>query len=363
MKRVCIHNIIRYLLVLLSCTFCMMGCDVHEFPDNANSENGDNIDNGVNYYVSLRYDTEMTTWYHAYNLFKVDAIEDYTVESTRSKVNYGEMRYIIRAYDAANPNSTDCIREFTFTRPIGDADYNTDFMLKLPYGDYVFHVWSDMVQNPGDNYFYDASNFAGITLTGTHVGTTDYRDAFRGSGSVTREEITVNHSPHYCVIPMKRPLAKYEFISTDFTDFIDKEVTRTRGNVDDYSIEDFKNNIDEYRVEFIYSGYMPNTYNIFSDSPVDAVMGVRFDAKINELNENEASIGFDYVFVNGSESSVSVQVAIYDKYGERISLTNPINVPLKRSHHTILRGSFLMQGASSGIEIVPNFDGDHNVVI
>lgn len=33
MKREYTHNIIMYMLALLSCAFSMASCDVHEFPD------------------------------------------------------------------------------------------------------------------------------------------------------------------------------------------------------------------------------------------------------------------------------------------------------------------------------------------
>ena len=47
----------------------------------------------------------------------------------------------------------------------------------------------------------------------------------------------------------------------------------------------------------------------------------------------------------------------------QIALTEPIDVSLRRSHHTILKGSFLMEETSGGIKINPDFDGNHNIVI
>jgi hypothetical protein len=81
------------------------------------------------------------------------------------------------------------------------------------------------------------------------------------------------------------------------------------------------------------------------------------------LNDNEASIAFDYVFVNGKESAVTVQIGIYNKDNEQLAMSNPINVPLQRNCNTILKGSFLVQQASGGITIIPDFDGEHNFII
>ena len=69
------------------------------------------------------------------------------------------------------------------------------------------------------------------------------------------------------------------------------------------------------------------------------------------------------IFVNGKEAGVSVQIGLYDGEDRQIALSDPIDVSLRRSYHTILRGSFLMQQATGGIVINPDFDGNHNIVI
>ena len=117
---------------------------------------------------------------------------------------------------------------------------------------------------------------------------------------------------------MQRPLAKFEFITNDLQEFIDKEI--------------------EY-------------------------LKKEAATRLGILNDNEASLGFDYVFVNGKEAGVSVQIGLYDGEDRQIALSEPIDVSLKRSYHTILRGSFLMQQATGGIVINPDFDGNHNIVI
>ena len=42
-------------------------------------------------------------------------------------------------------------------------------------------------------------------------------------------------------------------------------------------------------------------------------------------------------------------------------MTPPIRVPLRRSVHTVVRGSFLLSDASGGMGIDPGYDGDHNM--
>jgi hypothetical protein len=122
-------------------------------------------------------------------------------------------------------------------------------------------------------------------------------------------------------------------------------------------------NTDDYKVVFYYAGYMPNAYNMNSDRPVDSTMGVLFDSKLDILSEKEASMGFDYVFVGNEKTAVTMQIGFYDKEGRQVAMTSPLNIPLLRSHHTILKGSFLTQKASGGIIIDSEFDGNHNITI
>ena len=100
-----------------------------------------------------------------------------------------------------------------------------------------------------------------------------------------------------------------------------------------------------------------------TDKPIDSETGVMFESKLKILSENDASLGFDYVFVNGKQSAISIQIGLYDKEDRQLALSDPVDVPLRRNHHTILKGSFLMQQTSGGITINPDFDGNHNILI
>ena len=280
---------------------------------------------------------------------------------------YGNIRYVVRAYPLADKQriSQDYTQEFVFTKDIAEG-YNHEVTLDLIPGDYNIMVWSDIVQHGGDTYFHDKTNFAEITLQGEHQGNNDYRDAFRGSGNVTLIADIIERVPDTLDIAMQRPLAKYEFITTDLTEFINKEQTRAdaKSKAQSTDGEDVttKVSIEDYKVVFYYVGFMPNAYSLFTDKPVDSATGVLFESTLNSLSETEASVGFDYVFVNGTESAVTVQIGIYDNEGTQLSLTKPIKVPLRRSHHTIMRGMFLMSETSGGISINPEFDGDYNLV-
>ncbi len=351
------------MLALLPFALGVASCDVHEFPD---------IPERVPFNLKLNCDitaTNIIEWNHLYdgdNVFEQGLGDTY--DNTH---DHGRIRYIVRAYPVSSKQRTlqDYSQEFVFEKELADG-YDHTAAFDLAPGDYNIMVWADIVRHSGDTPFYNADNFAEITLQGEHQGNNDYRDAFRGTARVSLVADIIEREPTTVEIYLQRPLAKYEFVTTDLTEFINKEQTRAeersraQGETKsaDNAAPDTRVNVEDYKVVFYYVGFMPNAYSMFTDKPVDSATGVLFESRLNSLSETEASVGFDYVFVNGTESAVTVQIGIYDNEGTQLSLTEPIQVPLKRSHHTIMRGMFLMSEASGGVSINPEFDGEYNLV-
>ncbi|MBR6757737.1 MAG: hypothetical protein IKM35_04605 [Bacteroidaceae bacterium] len=344
-----------YIVVTLATLVTWVGCDVHEFPD---------MPETAALCLRLNYDTDMTVWEHIYEDYEVKE-QGYGI-TYDNHLDYGKIRYIVHAYpvvDRQRATVQEPTHKFVFTKDVARG-YDHEEVIELPAGQYNIMVWSDMVKMSGDEYFYNATDFAEIFLQGDHRGSTDHRDAFRGSNQVVITTTVVDLAPDTLDITMQRPLAKYEIQTTDLKEFIDKEYeflekeAATRGETSTVRV-----NTDDYKVVFFYPGYMPNAYNMHIDKPVDSKLNVLFDSKLKILSDNEASLGFDYVFVNGNNAAVTVQVGLYDKEGRQKALSDPINLPLHRSYHSILRGSFLLRQATGGIEIDPEFDGDITIRI
>ncbi len=334
----------------------LTSCNVHEWPDDPEY---------VSLHLKLVYDTEMTEWNHLYD--GTNVTEEGLGETYDYQLESGVIRYVIRAYPSLNPDLADgTYQEFVYTKDITEG-YDNEVDLALAPGDYKIMVWSDLVEKSGDAWFYDAENFAEITLAGDHQGSTDYRDAFRGSNTISLESSVMETPPDTLKIDMQRPLAKIEFVSTDLTEFISNEQSKARSESESRSAEDGEQtleiDINDYSVAFYYVGYMPDTYSMSTDKPVDSSMGVLFMSELSSLSDSEASLGFDYVFVNGTESSVSLQIGIYNNEGTLLTVSSTIWVPVKRNYHTIMRGKFLTTQASSGVGINPNYDGDYNLYI
>lgn len=336
--------LIAYIILLTSSS-----CNVHQWPEASKY---------AKLHLRLNYETEITEWKYLYN---DDDIKELGLGKTYDNCQqHGTIQYIIRAYPLSGKQCAeeDFTQEFVFTKDI-DNGYNHNFTFDIPPGEYNIMVWSDLVDTSTNTNFYNARKFSEITLKGTHVGNTNYRDAFRGTCNISLTTDYTEQSPDTLNITMQRPMAKFEFVTNDVAEFIKKEKYRYGPN----GVSNGNNiKIEDYKVVFYYIGFMPYAYSIFTDKPVDSATGIMFETKLKGLDKSKASMGFDYVFVNGMVSTVTIQIGIYDKKGNQRSLTNPIKVSLMRSHHTTLTGNFLMQNASGGVDLNPNYDGDLNLV-
>lgn len=342
--------------IMLCMTLLLLSaCDVHEWPEPPEY---------AKLHLRLNYETDMAEWNHTYDEDKEVVTELGMGKTYDNHQKYGKIRYIVRAYPTSEKQRAEQgkVQEFTFTKDISEG-YDHRVTLDVLPGSYNIMVWSDLVETSNDAYFYDAEDFAEIMLQGTHRANTDHRDAFRGTNSISLMTDMKERQPDTLDIVMQRPLAKYEFVTNDVAEFIDKESTRV--NSKSATNEDAPTRavkLEDYKVVFYYIGFMPHAYSIYTDKPVDSSTGIIFESTLKELNDSEASMGFDYIFTNGTESAVTVQIGIFDQEDTRISLTAPIEVPIRRSHHTILKGRFLMTEASGGVYVNPEYDGDHNVI-
>jgi len=336
-----------YMQVLLSFAFGMASCDVHEFPE---------IPEKVPFTLHLNCKTQLP----------IHEEINYTTRSDNQLAEH-DMRYIINVYRSEDGENftRQADTAIVYTRHL-DEEQDHSIQLNLNQGFYNFIVWSDHVDKGtnGDKY-YNTSNFAEITYPDreNYEGCNDFQDAFRGTvqayvlydqysdGSIIEQEASVQ---------LERPLAKFKFISTDLEEFIGQVLASaaSKGKTASRTI-----NPDDYRVVFRYTGFMPCSFNMFTNKPNDSWTGVSFDGKMIPLDEHEIELGFDYVFVNGAESKTNVAVEVYDKDGELLSSTNTVEVPLVRSKLTIVRGNFLTSKATGSVGINPDYNGDFNIEI
>lgn len=329
----------------------LAGCDVHEFP-----AEGEEL---PVYSINLEFDTGIRE-------------QDYTYTKVSDHTGQYDMRYTLRVFPVSWQNSSATVSrehvwEHVFTSPVEKGMYNveTQVEMDLPDGEYVIHVWADFVPaGTASHHFYNPDNFSEIIIHSSHKANTDMRDAYRGTASFRASRDTVENA-RILHVEMDRPLAKFEFRATDLAEFVEKVYNTKLGDDLNVSQADslVSNVLQEYTVKFSYTGFMPCAFDMFTNKPNDARTGVTFETKLSKLDNGEVSMGFDYVFVNGIQSTVSMIMAMYDTAGKSLFETNPIEVPVQRGMHSIMRGSFLTIDTQGGVGIVPDFDGSYNYEI
>ena len=315
-----------------------LSCNVFEVPE---------TDGNEPFVLKLDFETDFTLWNYTYN---GSMIEKGIQTGAAGTVGSGLMHYVVRACPKVNGTAQhQTYEEFEFVRDAASG-YDCEFMLNLTPGEYEVLVWSELSPTDSGEYLYDASDFGKITLAeGPHAANTDYRDAFRGKADILVRSYMRRHATDRSVVKMERPLAKYEFVMTDLPKFLSKN----GGTAEDY----------ESVVYYTDEAHMSTAYSIYTDKPVESVTGVRYVSAIRSLDASEASLGFDYMFVNGTQGLVTLKVEIRRKAdGEVVSRTNTVRVPLLRGRCTVIRGSFIST-SSGGVGVDPGFEDDINYEI
>ena len=345
-----VRNIALYVksvLVGLLLMTQVCSCDVHEWPE---------VRETVPVYVDLKFNTDMPMW-----------VQDSVVASTgvRGTLDHGVMRYIVRAYAVQDQRVIPtCVAEEITTRDMA-MGYDCGVTLNLEPGDYSIMVWADMTENSSQTPYYNADDFSEIKLQGSkHYGSIDYRDAFRGKNNIVLVSDIYDRAPDTCRVVMERPLAKFEFVAKDLAQFVDKEISRLKTEALAQGNTNADPNVDlnTYKIKIQYIGFMSSTYNMFTDERTSSQEEVVFDGKVRLIDENTASIGFDYIFVNEVRTTAWVRIRMYTEDDVQVGYTDQIKIPLRRNHHTLIKGVSLVSESEGGVQIDPGFDNDHNLV-
>lgn len=349
------------------------GCDVHEFPEEPAPPAGT-----VKSTLALVFeDVEMPPY------ITLEVAGD----SRRSRGEAVHVaRYTVNVYDDSDDGRAPsrAVTATAFSTDLAEnATNRRTVTVDVPPGTYRYVVWQDFsALGAAADHYYSTVDFSEISLLSgpadddsyKHQGNTRYRDAFRGEGTFKVDRNGAIFLPgeplpqHSAEIIMRRPMARYVFVTTDLNEFISRYKTTTpdipASSADAPGRPVPSIDLDDYTIHFRYTGYMPSVYNAHIDKPVDSRTGASFDGAIGPTEGNEAELGSDFVFVNGHETSVAVAIDVIDKKtNTTIASTNPINVPLKRGMLTVVKGKFLTSTAGSSVGINSDFNGSHNIKI
>lgn len=231
----------------------------------------------------------------------------------------------------------------------GSGKITLPINLKLHALEYTLAVWTDYVAAGTEaDLYYNTEDLQQVSCTTPYTGNTPYRDCLYGTVLLDLRDYRNEWNAKVQVqVDMVRPLAQYEIIATDVKDFLaESQRQRETGTA--------------HSVTFSYGFYFPLGFNVLTGKPQNSQMNVAFTAPLTVPDDGreEYTIGTDFIFVNGEESYVPLEIRIADSDGYVVSLTTGLNVPYQRGHLTTLRGRFLTSKVSPGVGINPDFDDD-----
>lgn len=350
-------SIIYMLLALL-----VVGCDVHQWPELRTEPDPEPTPDvpKITIPLSLEYETDFYLWEHLYDPVlgrieeadpSLDIFPDYPGTSSKYAcvAASGQLEVYARVFPVSNPSRS--VAERFLDRDI-DGSYDTDFELEMPgESTYDVVVWSQLLRDANALPFYDVADFSRVhIIADNYAGNTDYRDGFRGR---IRIDAATEINGRY-VVRMNRPMGKFELVTTDLSEFLDRE-TKARGLTTRAAPED-------YRVIISFPMYYPSSYSAVDDRLENATIGVSFETQMTVTGVSEASLGFEYVMLNNiSDAGVQARVDVYRLDGTHVAGSQTLTIPMRRDHHTLLRGAFLSAEGSGGVGIDPGFNGDHNI--
>lgn len=203
----------------------------------------------------------------------------------------------------------------------GNGKITLPVHLKLYAVEYTLAVWTDyVVAGTTTDLYYNTENLQQVTCTTPYTGSTGYRDCLYGSTTLDlrpyRDEWNVRVQAK---VDMVRPLAKYRIIATDVQEFLAK-TQRQR---------DAEGGNNTYTVTFSYGFYFPLGFNTATGKPMNSVQGVTFSTPLTIPDDGteKCPLGSDFIFVNGTESFVPLNIELADANGKVVSRTRGLEVP------------------------------------
>ncbi len=343
MTKIIRHIILFTLLLLTSCDKTVL-----EYPENGG------------------YDPTLV---HTNLTFTVDpAIEPYTSTKVDPNTEEHDVRWIIELF--RNEIEGEPIERRILTcDPATDLNHTISASFTLHAAQYHVVAWADYVNDGStDDKYYQIDDLSSIRILEDedYLGDEEHKDTY-----IVNEELDLSgyrNSWNETVegtLTLERPMAKIEFITTDIEKMLNQLKTKRSKSGRAVSENLLADNPDlsSIQVTVSYAGFLPSGFNAYTNKPNDARTGVSFDCSMTPLSDKEACLGSDYIFVNGSESAVTVNLSIRDDKGNVLNEVSGINVPIVRGKLTTIRDEFLTKSYTPGIGIDTDFEGEINIVI
>lgn len=221
--------------------------------------------------------------------------------------------------------------------------------MRLHARNYRLLVWSDYISiEEGDTTtFYDPASLTPVLPQKGYRVNTELKDAF----SVCHKLDLRSYKDEWqakvsASIDLKRPVARYELITTDLGAFQRK-----------LAAGDVKGKSFSARIR--YATYVATGFNVAEQTPKNLLNFLNYSTRLSTINNadlKELTIGFDYVVTTPETERIPVDIEIVNENNEVVSRT-AVNIEVQAGYNTTIRGRFLTASTDGGVSIDPDYDG------
>lgn len=333
--------------ILIAAALLFTSCDlIHFWPQNGRETDPTLVDASINISCEIDLDIEKI-------VTKGAAAPVYTDEDADKYLR----RFLVEIYED-NQEAGGPVFSNIFTQDVTDKGSLT-FKADLHTLKYKAIVWMDYIlkESGNDLHYITSEGLSAIKVrpNSSYEACDDFKDA---QSVVYPFDLTsqTDWFAHIVIgIPLQRPVAKITFEATDFEEFA-KKAGCPQGEYEEFA--------KDYEIHFTYNGYLPTGFNAVTQKLNDSQTGYAFDS-VPVLLEGtpSAEIGFDYIFVNGEQSSVTISVEIRKKDGTVVNRSDNIVIPTFRGKETVVKDKFFTKDYVPGIGINPEFEGEFDVYV
>ena len=250
-----------------------------------------------------------------------------------------------------------------------DGRHAINTSLALHAARYRVVAWAEYVDRGStEDKYYTVNSLSSICIPEPkdYVGDEEHKDTYVGHKEFDLRGFRDRwNETAECAMTLERPMAQIEFITTDVDKFLyglSERGSKIRRAVAD-NLLGSSPDLSSIQVTVEYDCYFPSSFNAYTNKPNDACLGMSFGCCMTPLSDKEAHLAGDYIFVNGTESAVTVNLILRDGEGNLLNRAEGIRVPIERGKLTVIRDEFLTSGYAPGIGIDPGFDGEIDIVI
>lgn len=345
----------KYLLFTLM--LILAGCDrtIHEYPREVDIELAVRCSVDLaqpKYLMSVECNAEEGATY----VVRTECAEPFGTRFTEPVC----LRYVVDLYSVHGAKSQFVERRVLF------ADVETPSPQVVARFDvdaakYRVLVWCDYVEEDvREAWYYITDDLRAVRYADVAVEDNNDKDAFSGVVDVDLSRWCCLMCCNEAVVDvdLERPMGRLKCVATDVEDYLKNSSAA----------------LDDITAVVTYTQYVSAGYNVETQRPNYFVPTRRFVSKAHVGADGEFELFYDYVFVNGAETNVMLNFALYngdveiadsgEVVGQKISSWSGIVVPLRRNRETVIEGRLLTTSyGTGGVGIDPGFENEYVIEI